>query len=30
VTTRFRCSKFGVAHSARAKFGWVGVGVWCI
>ena len=27
VTTKFRCSKFGVAHSARAKFGWVGVGV---
>ena len=23
VTTNFRCSKFGVAHNARAQFGWV-------
>ena len=24
VTTNFRCSKFGVAHSKKAQFGWVG------
>ena len=23
VTTNFRCSKFGLAHDAKAKFGWV-------
>ncbi len=24
MTTNFRCSKFGVAHSQKAQFGWVG------
>ena len=23
VTTNFRCSKFGIPHNARTKFGWV-------
>ena len=23
VTTNFRCSKFGISHNPRTKFGWV-------
>jgi hypothetical protein len=23
VTTKFRCSKFGMAHNAKTQFGWV-------
>ena len=27
VTTKFRCSKFGMAHNAKTIFGWVGISI---